>query len=314
MFQVSVVVLTYNPEWIDLKRTLFSIVTQKNVSFEIVIADDGSVNCCASEIRDFLSEYSFSDYIIVNNESNQGTVKNYLSALSRSSAEYVKPISPGDYLYDENSLNAYYSFAKKQNAKAVFADAVYYSPCGANEVFDSMTSPRRKDLFQCTPYPFEELIKQFSLHDDGISGAVMFMDRITAIEIMNEISSYVKCVEDLSNTILLCRKIPIFYLAHPCVWYQYGSGISTSKGENGFSNVKAKDFHAFWAYINSQYIKTLYMKRVVLSCEFWMKRSNYLFRVLRILVCPERKIRNKRFRYLTKYEKAKLDRILLVCD
>ena len=41
---ISVVVLTYNPDLNDLKKTLRSIMLQDGVDFEIVIADDGSKN------------------------------------------------------------------------------------------------------------------------------------------------------------------------------------------------------------------------------------------------------------------------------
>ena len=43
-FDVSVVILTYFPDKEKLLKTLKSVLLQKNVSYEILIADEGSDN------------------------------------------------------------------------------------------------------------------------------------------------------------------------------------------------------------------------------------------------------------------------------
>ena len=40
-FDFGVVVCCYNPDFEKLKKTIISIVNQKDVSFEIIISDDG---------------------------------------------------------------------------------------------------------------------------------------------------------------------------------------------------------------------------------------------------------------------------------
>ena len=50
---VSVVVLTYNPDLRGLKRTLRSVMLQTGVNFEIIIADDGSSDNLSEEIKAF---------------------------------------------------------------------------------------------------------------------------------------------------------------------------------------------------------------------------------------------------------------------
>ena len=41
-YAISVVVLTYNSAFDDIKQTILSIVKQKDITFELIIADDGS--------------------------------------------------------------------------------------------------------------------------------------------------------------------------------------------------------------------------------------------------------------------------------
>ena len=53
---ISVIVLTYNPDLGDLKRTLRSIILQEGVSFEIVTSKRGN-ELAASDIKKFNEQY-----------------------------------------------------------------------------------------------------------------------------------------------------------------------------------------------------------------------------------------------------------------
>ena len=44
VIDMSVIVVTYNSEWEKIKITLNSILRQKNISLQIIVADDGSEN------------------------------------------------------------------------------------------------------------------------------------------------------------------------------------------------------------------------------------------------------------------------------
>ena len=141
---VTVCVLTYNPDWTKFRNTLKSIICQKGVDFDIVISDDGSKDNCFAKAEEYLKENSFSDYRFITNKQNQGIVKNTLAALSIIKSKYVKMISPGDFLYDENTLAKFTDFAEKKPAAAYFGNAVYYS---ANEngeinIYETLHNPR----------------------------------------------------------------------------------------------------------------------------------------------------------------------------
>ena len=55
-YEISVLVLTYNFIYNNLIKTLDSIISQKNINFEIVIADDGSENNHKKEIIDYFKD------------------------------------------------------------------------------------------------------------------------------------------------------------------------------------------------------------------------------------------------------------------
>mgnify|MGYP000552217109 FL=1 len=126
-YNVSVIVLTYNPDIAKLRSTLFSIIIQKNIDFEIIIADDGSNDDYYDNVLKFFEQNKFINFSIIKNNTNMGIVNNYYNALKRSNGEYIYGISPGDMLYDTNVLLNLYDFAKNKNAEICFGDAAFYS-------------------------------------------------------------------------------------------------------------------------------------------------------------------------------------------
>ena len=76
MYDFSVVVCTYNSDIDKLFLTLKSILRQKNITYEIIITDDGSSFLEMSRIIEWFQKNNFNDYVIVANPVNLGTVKN----------------------------------------------------------------------------------------------------------------------------------------------------------------------------------------------------------------------------------------------
>lgn len=125
-FLVSVCVTTYKPDYAELGLTLESILRQKNCSFEIIIADDGTDNFAQEEIEDYLAKWNFSAYKIVRAPKNHGTVHNTLAACLVARGKYIKDISPGDYLYADTVLADMAAFMEAGSCEAAFGRACYY--------------------------------------------------------------------------------------------------------------------------------------------------------------------------------------------
>ena len=66
-YEVSVVILTYHPDWNKLRQTVLSAVFQMDVHREIVIADDGSKDNCRKQLEELFEELQFPDYRLVMN-------------------------------------------------------------------------------------------------------------------------------------------------------------------------------------------------------------------------------------------------------
>ena len=102
--EISVIVAVYNAQWNKLKRTLLSILMQEGVEFEIILADDGSKVKFREETLAMFAQYGFSRYKFSDMEQNGGTCLNVLTALGMAHAPFIKVISPGDLLYQRETL------------------------------------------------------------------------------------------------------------------------------------------------------------------------------------------------------------------
>ena len=110
MIDVSVVIAIYNSEWEKIRITLLSVLKQKNVSMQIVIADDGSERTYDKEINELMVQYDFKEYLVLNANENHGTVLNIANAMKHVNGRYTKTIAPGDYFFDESVLSRWVRF------------------------------------------------------------------------------------------------------------------------------------------------------------------------------------------------------------
>ena len=81
VLKFSVLLVTYNSEWNDIKRTLDSIINQEFDSFELIISDDGSKDNKFAQIKKYMGDNHFDDYKLIEHKENQGTVKNLIRKL-----------------------------------------------------------------------------------------------------------------------------------------------------------------------------------------------------------------------------------------
>jgi len=233
--KIAILLLTYNPDWLKLKRTIYSIICQKGVSFSLVISDDGSNNDCFAMAEKYLKENNFHRYKFIKNEQNVGTVKNILTGLSEIHEEYVKLISPGDFFFDENTLRNTVDFLTGNQCSACFGDVyTYNSKC----IISKLNNPR--DL---TPYITENLKKQrynFFRKADFIVGAALVYNTNRLNYWLKNLSSLIKYTEDTTTIAeMLAHNEIVKYMPIKdtgFVWYEIGTGISTN-GDNAWVKI-----------------------------------------------------------------------------
>ena len=231
-YKLTVAVISYNPVWEKLRNTLKSIVWQKDVDFEIVVADDGSENDCFDKVEQFFKEKEITNYKLVKNPVNHGIVKNVLSAVNVAEGKYIKLISPGDFLYDEDTLKDFAEFADKNPAAFYFGNMFYYSVSEDGSVNIHTDKKNPHDLRPWKNQDMKKIRKNYLVNRDYICGAASMYNTQKLSAYLTEISSFVTFAEDCSMIYMIANKENAYYTnARGRVWYEYGSGISTQKSD-----------------------------------------------------------------------------------
>lgn len=226
VYDISVVVCTYNPFRKSLFFTLDSIINQKNVDIEIIIADDGSKKDIHNEIIQYFNTKNFKDWIIVCNKVNRGTVYNLYTGLKVCNGNYVKIISPGDALYGECILKEWLEFHKNNNYKWSFSDAIYYvnEPEGRLDIevpaHPNNISPYMKKNKNVCRWNYIVL-------DDIALGATLFCEKQIIIEYIAKVVGKVIYAEDNIWRMMMFDGIVGGYFPRNTIFYEYGTGIST---------------------------------------------------------------------------------------
>ena len=141
IYDVTIAILTFHPDVKKMLLTLDAVLSQENISFEVLICDDGSEEHYDDIWEDCFRRYGFEHYRILNAPSNQGTVKNCLNAAERANGKYLFLTSPGDLLYDRQTLRKLFEYAEKTGSKICFGNAIFYQSDqekGCYEIFENL--------------------------------------------------------------------------------------------------------------------------------------------------------------------------------
>lgn len=223
---VSVIVTTFNPVWEKLKATLRSVIEQKNIEIEIIIADDGSNDNKFSKITIFFQEYEFNNYILIESKENMGTCLNFYRALKVAKYNYIKAISPGDLLYDTSTLKKWYEFASSKDADICFSNAVYYND-KSYEIIECKHNPAYMDIYRNTCGE-ANCREEYLLLPDPVLGAALLTKKETTIKYMKLIIGKVKYCEDYFIKLFVADGGRLCFFDSITLWYEYGLGISTN--------------------------------------------------------------------------------------
>ena len=248
---VSVILLTYNSGLRETILSLESIVNQKHHDFEIIISDDSSLYDNFVEIETYFKGVGFERYRLVKQEKNIGTVKNFLSACKIARGQYVKGLGSGDLLYSPDTLSDVHEFMLNNNSNMTFG--LLHSYCQQTPETISylkFSSPRNLQ-----PYCKKNnniIGLSMLLLSDWISGASMFFKKAYLIDLLSQLQSHVTYCEDLIQVLVVLRGEPIDFYSKHVLWYEYGTGISSSNS-GVLSNKMKLDHVRFFDFINELY-------------------------------------------------------------
>lgn len=225
---ISVIMATYNPIWEKCVFTLDSIIGQRDVDFELIVVDDGSQNVLFDRFESYFRNKAFNAYKLISHKRNQGTVKNCYDGLLAASGKYIKLISPGDALFNENTLSEWIKNLNESGRNWSFAEAIYYS--SFDESYEILKVPVAPRVIDCYLKNKTELCRwNYVVLEDYPLGAAIVCDRKLFTEYLGEVLDKVIYAEDLSYVLMMYDNILPFYYSKPCVFYEFGCGVSTTK-------------------------------------------------------------------------------------
>ena len=259
--ECSVVVVQYNSMWDKVKRTLNSIINQKDCNFEIVIADDGSKDTLFDEIEKYFKEKQFLKYQFVENMQNVGTVKNIISGIEVATGKYVRVIAPGDMLYSDTTLRRIVEFMNQNNAKEVFGRMAFFEY--KDDRIDVLPLQVPFDVGPYQRHDIRNIKKHLLVLGDNISGASYTWDREYYLECLMRISGQVVYLEDCVNAYTVYDKHEIYFIDEFVTWYEHGTGISTSKNKK-WTTLLIKDWLSFLKEMDRRYPNDTYKKKAYL--------------------------------------------------
>lgn len=212
-----------------------SILVQKGISKQIVICDDESDNFPLDKIINFFESQNFTDYIICLSKENKGIVQNVLNGIGECYGEYVKMISPGDYLHKENTLSEWYKLIKHKDADLSISNAIYYkkNADGSLETIRHKNHPQINKRYYQNKWYYNYLI-----FDDISLGACVLSKTDATRKYLLLIKDRVKFAEDNIYRIMAADKLSMVYFENDSLLYEYGTGISTSGNDMWAKRIK----------------------------------------------------------------------------
>lgn len=279
MYQVSVIVVTYNSNSLKICQTLKSIVDQLEIDFEIIICDDGSAQKDFSYLPAYFEKYNFTHYKLIENEINKGTVKNCLSGIREASGEYVFSTSPGDMLFDRYVLRDFYRFSKQNNVKICFGNAIFYRENNGNvELTRKTGKPDNPQVYNCNNPGF--LIKANFFHGNWIIGASYFRRREMAVEYFSQIEDTAIYMEDTTSTAFaLASGEGLCYYDRNIVWYEDGTGISTT-GDRKWEKALWQDIMKSVEKLKRIHVKNPYVDVMYQNCAESNRMRRIVYKLL----------------------------------
>lgn len=264
-YDVSVILASYNPDFSKMKKTIKSVVSQKGLKIQLIICDDGSDNNYFPETEKYLSDLDFKDYKLVSSQHNNGTVINFNNGLQVADGEYIKGISPGDYLYEDDGLEKWISFMRNNKLSLSFGHAVFYHyedgvPKPVLRHRDSPAIPTIYNIENDTALSKKIQKIDWLICRDSILGCLILAKRELCEQYITEIIYKLKYAEDYMFRLMLLDGIKMAHYNAPVLYYEYGEGVSNSSKEK-WMKFLYNDEVAFSDILNSGKHDTKFVKQ-----------------------------------------------------
>ena len=244
---ISVIVTVYNQDLRSILISLESVVRQRDVACEVVIADDHSEESYERELDAYFAMRAFSAYRYVRQPENLQTVGNLLAALDACEGRYVKELGSGDLLYDDHVLHDIVEHLDATGARVGFgAMRQYELTDGDAPRVCRFNAPHNARSYTGARGLGPQLFKRQVLRADWIPGPSQFYERELYRTLLGTLyrDYAVRFCEDFTAALVLLEEDMAFF-DRDLVWYEFGVGISTSASASSVARMY-RDHSAFY--------------------------------------------------------------------
>lgn len=275
-YDISVIVATYNQDIHRTLLTIHSIIIQKEVTIQLIIADDGSDRNNFIHIRSYLENQNVKNYILLENDNNVGTVRNYTRCRNVCNSKYTKLISPGDFLYGDHILKEWMDFMESGNFAASFSDVIYYQ-----DIDDIITPikfksfPQNIQIYKSDKHYEKRAFYQL-VYNDYWLGSAVFCRTDVLFCYLEIISGRVKYGEDNIYRIIAGDDLPRGYFECDTMLYEYNVGVSSqAQKDDSWHNALLKDWYTTSQIILGKASLSIKLKKKLAYFSHWkMKNKN----------------------------------------
>ena len=196
---LSILLVQYRPDEGELRRTLASLLRQSCRDFELVVADDGSDEDFFPLTRKILAENGFT-------------------------------VSPGDYLYDADTVAWLLEVLRRDAPRVAFGRLACYADRNGAPIRRPGDAPFDRTPYRPGAYDAKTAKRNMLLYDDGISGAGLVYERELLVQALEKMAGRVLLAEDFAARLFAVENIPMVGYDRCIAWYEVGTGVSTNEG------------------------------------------------------------------------------------
>ena len=226
---LSIVVLSYRNGSL-LKETIDSILSQDYPEIEIVICDDASPNFSREEISDYISKKkraNIKNIRIIENETNQGTVKNLNNGIKAASGAFIKAIAGDDCIANGDVFSRQTNYLKVNTDKFLVV--------GNSVECDEKMTPLKETGFMFRDDRDAllsnngELLKYICRTNQNALATQSICFRHDFFDEYGLYDERFGLIEDLPMAVrIVSKEVPFGYINYPCVKHRGKVGVSTS--------------------------------------------------------------------------------------
>ena len=199
---------------------------QDTRDFAVVLGDDGSAQDYFAESRAYLAAHGITDVQTTKLQPNGGTVKNARNAVRAAATRWVLMLSPGDFLYDSETLRWWLGRLQADEPRVAFGRQAYFTPDPPQPTAGE--TPFDRTPYDPAHYDAKAIRRNLLLYDDGISGAGLVYERTLFLSALDKMADHVRLAEDFSLRLFAVQGVRITRYDRLTVWYEYGGGVSTN--------------------------------------------------------------------------------------